>query len=112
MVCKRKIAGRDAEPRRQTKKVTFTLYMFIHPSPPLVPSQRPSGLNVRAYTGRRWSASIFKHSPVIESHNRTVQSNDALQVDINLANKKTSESNTDVAMISALPGHHVILLTE
>src|ERR1700727_253469 len=63
------------------QRFTFTLYMFIHPSPPPVPSQRPSGLNVRAYTGRRWSASIFKHVPVIESHNRTVQSNDALQGD-------------------------------
>ena len=97
------------------EKVTFTLYIFIHPSPLPVPSQRPSGLNVRAYTGRRWSARIFKHSPVIKSHNRTVQSNDALHGDANLAKgNKMGGRDTDVAMISTLPvihGHHAILQT-
>jgi hypothetical protein len=81
------------------KQVTLTLYMYIHPSPSPVPSQQPLGLNVRAYTGRLWSEINFIQSPVMESHNRTVQSNDALEIDVNLALMHLTQSNVTLTWL-------------
>jgi hypothetical protein len=63
---------------------TLTSYTCSHPSPLPDASSRPGGLKDKAYTGRLWSENICRQVPVTESHNRVVESNDALQTKINV----------------------------